>query len=155
MIIIYTGKIVVAVRYILCMYSYFTKHHKSQILKLQNIFIRFKLREDKTQCVVSNKLQRNKALVRRYIQAFILYRINYRERERGRKLCCHAAVSKKLQREHPIVRLTCLFAVNVASTSITLQLTHSLKYQFASTLAFQLGDILPIWELKKYVSSQQ
>lgn len=65
---------------------------------------------------------------------------------------------KKLQREDirdVIVRLMCFFVVNVVLILIILQLMYSFKYQFVSMLVFQLGDILLIWELMKYVFVQQ
>lgn len=71
-------------------------------------------------------------------------------------LCsCVKKVIERRYKSYVIVRLMCFFVVNVVLILIILQLMYSFKYQFVSMLVFQLGDILLIWELKKYVFLQQ
>lgn len=71
-------------------------------------------------------------------------------------LCsCVKKVIERRYKSYLIVRLMCFFVVNVVLILIILQLMYSFKYQFVSMLVFQLGDILLIWELKKYVFLQQ
>lgn len=71
-------------------------------------------------------------------------------------LCsCVKKVIERRYKSYVIVRLMCFFVVNVVLILIILQLMYSFKYQFVSMLVFQLGDILLIWELKKYVFVQQ
>lgn len=71
-------------------------------------------------------------------------------------LCsCVKKVIERRNKSYVIVRLMCFFVVNVVLILIILQLMYSFKYQFVSMLVFQLGDILLIWELKKYVFLQQ
>lgn len=67
-------------------------------------------------------------------------------------LCsCVKKVIERRYKSYVIVRLMCFFVVNVVLILIILQLMYSFKYQFVSMIVFQLGDILLIWELKKYV----
>lgn len=71
-------------------------------------------------------------------------------------LCsCVKKVIERRYKSYVIVRLMCFFVVNVVLILIILQLMYSFKYQFVSMVVFQLGDILLIWELKKYVFVQQ
>lgn len=71
-------------------------------------------------------------------------------------LCsCVKKVIERRYKSYLIVRLMCFFVVNVVLILIILQLMYSFKYQFVSMVVFQLGDILLIWELKKYVFVQQ
>lgn len=71
-------------------------------------------------------------------------------------LCsCVKKVIERRYKSYLIVRLMCFFVVNVVLILIILQLMYSFKYQFVSMLVFQLGDILLIWELMKYVFVQQ
>lgn len=71
-------------------------------------------------------------------------------------LCsCVKKVIERRYKSYVIVRLMCFFVVNVVLILIILQLMYSFKYQFVSMLVFQLGDILLIWELMKYVFVQQ
>lgn len=71
-------------------------------------------------------------------------------------LCsCVKKVIERRYKSYVIVRLMCFFVVNVVLILIILQLMYSFKYQCVSMLVFQLGDILLIWELMKYVFVQQ
>lgn len=71
-------------------------------------------------------------------------------------LCsCVKKVIERRYKSYVIVRLMCFFVVNVVLILIILQLMYSFKYQFVSMVVFQLGDILLIWELMKYVFVQQ